>query len=437
MWKNINRSDTIMKKTLSVLLAALMIAMTLVPAFAAGGSYNVTYVGPSAEYGEDAYSYVKSVNGEFTEFVEDPDGGYGYYSGDGKYYYIDDLVTSSREVFDNAEPGSPESVRYSPAKCQNGTVEAGKTVSFRVITNEVYDASTIIVLCNGEIVNRNSSGEYAVTANRDLRFSVLERDENNMPVLLRNHFTVTLTSGDGYSAKPLANSNNKAVYYGGEFEFRVKITKGFNGDNMKVKVVRGVNFLSEFLGEDADMLSSVIGDAESLSSTGVDADGYRTYKIKNITSDCKVLISGVTKDSTSGILATLKRILRLLLGLLGINLDSLLGEENNPLTAYTVSLDANLGSNDVTYKTNVEFKYNSETGRYEAEVLKGEGVTIAVTKTQENKTVNVSWTPKADNDDYSVNWQSFYDFSTQKTTWTAVYYVDNINANTAITITSD
>lgn len=426
-----------MKKTLSVLLAAIMVAVTMLPVMAAGGTVNVTFRAPSAEY-EGGYEYYLSSNGEFSAFVEDPDGGYGYYSEDGCYYYLDDLTDRSRQVFDNAAPGSPESIRYSPAKCEDGPVEKGSTVSFRVITSEVYDITTLTVMCNGRVLDRNVNGEYSVTANQNLAFSVVERDENNVPILLRNHFTVTLTSGDGYAAKPLQNSNNRVVYYGDSYEFRVKITKGYNGDNMKVKVIRGSNLLSEYLGEDADMLSSVIGDAESLTSTGVDSDGYRTYKIKNITSDCKVQISGVNQDSSSNVFSMLKRILRLLLGLLGINLDSLLGEENNPLAAYTVSLDPNITAGGVSYTTNPEFKYNSATGKYEVEALSGECVTVVVTKTRENQNVTVTWTPREeDAEPYAVNWQAYYDFDIQKTTWSAVWYIDNIHANTTITITAN
>lgn len=425
-----------MKKSISVFLAMLLIALSVAPAFAAGGTHSIRFTQPSTEFA-GAYHFVKSVNGEFTDFVEDPDGGYGFYSVDENYYYIDNLTDESRKVFDNAAPGSPESVRYSPADYENGSVDDGVTVTFRVITSEMYDENSVAVLCNGDVVQKNSYGEFAVVADRDLVFSVQERDENNAPVLLKNHFIITLTSGDGYSAKPLRNTNNKAVYYGEDYEFRVKITKGYNGDNMKVKVVRGSSFLSEYLGEEADALAGIMGEAESLSSTGVDPDGYRTYKIKNVTTDCKVLISGVNKDSSSGVLAMLKRILRLLLGLLGINLDSLLGEENNPLAAYTVSLNANITAGGVTYQTNPAFKYNNDTGKYEAEVLNGECITVIVTKQSENQNVSVTWEPKGeDAGDYSVNWQSYYDFNTQKTTWSAVWYVDNISANTTINITT-
>ena len=425
-----------MKKSISVLLAMLLVAMTVVPAFAAGGSHSIRFTPPSTEF-NGAYMFVKSVNGEFTDFVEDPDGGYGFYSVDETYYYIDNLTDESRKVFDNAAPGSPESKRYSPAPYENFNAEDGETVTFCVVTSDMYDISTVSVLCNGEVVPKNSYGEYAVVADQDLTFSVKERDENNAPILLKNHFTITLTAGDGYAAKPLRNTNNKVVYYGEDYEFRVKITKGYNGDNMKVKVIRGSNFLSEYIGEEADMLSSITGEAESLSSTGVDPDGYRTYKIKNVTTNCKVLISGVNKDSSSGVLAMLKRILRMLLGLLGINLDSLLGEENNPLAAYTVTLNANVSAGGVTYQTNPEFKYNNETGKYEAEVLNGECITVIVTKTSEAQNVSVTWEPRdEDAEDYSVNWQSYYDFNTQKTTWSAIWYVDNISANTTITITA-
>ena len=424
-----------MKRTLSVFLASLLVALMLVPAFAADGTVNVTFNGPSSNY-EGAYAYYQSVNGEFTSFVEDPEGGYGYYSVDGCYYFLDDLTAKSREVFDNAAPGSPESVRYSPAQCENGAVEAGSTVSFRVITNEVYDINTVSVMCNGDLLPQNANGEYAVTADRDLVFSVVERDENNQPILLKNHYTVTLGSGDGFAAKPLKDANNKVVYYGEDYEFRVKITKGYNGDNMKVQVIRGSNLLSEYIGEEADMLSTVTGEAESLSSTGVDADGYRTYKITNITSNCKVTISGVNKDSSSGILAMLKRILRLLLSMLGLNLDSLFGEENNPLAAYTVSLDPSINSAGVSYKITPEFTYSNTSGKWETEVLKGEGVTLVVTKANPDQNVRVVWNPGNETGTYTVNWQAYYDLATQKTTYSAVYYIDNISADTTITITA-
>ena len=434
-----------MKKTLSVLLAMLMVACLFTPALAAGTTYNVTFVGPSAELEADAYTYYYSTNGVFTEFEEDPDGNYVYYQEEGypgQYYCLDDLTSSSRKIFEKAEPGSPESIRYSPAKCKNGAVAANKTVSFIVATSEKYDINSVVVLCNGAVVPKNANGEYAVTANRALRISVKEKDENNAPILLRTHFIVALTSGDGYAAKPLANNNNKAVYYGDDFEFRVRITKGFNGDNMKVKVIRGENFLSEFLGEDADMLSSVMGDAETLPSTGVDMDGYRTYKIKNITSDCKVLISGVNKESSSGVLAMLKRILRMLLGLLGINLDGLLGEGSNPLAAYTVSLQENISAYGVSYSVSPKLTFNSNSGKYETEVLNGEGVSIVVTKEKENQVVNVSWQYKDANgetvtvNNYAVSWQSFIDVKTNKTLWSAVWYIDGIGADTEITITA-
>lgn len=439
-----------MKKTLSIILAALLVACTLVPAFAAGGKVNVTFHGPSAQletYGLEtpAYVYYQTKQGEFCEFVEDENGGYGFYHVDGCYYFIDDLTDNSRKVFDEAEPGSPESVRYSPAQCESGQVDQGSSIAFKVFTNEAYDADTLVVLCNGVQLQLNAYGEYVVIANSDLDISVMEIDSaTNSQMLMPNHYTVSLTSGDGYAAKPLINNNNKVVYYGGDYEFRVKITKGFNGDSMQVKVIRGTSFLSEYLGEEADTLSSFLGEAETLSSTGVDQEGCRTYKIKDITSDCKVLISGVNQDSSSGILATLKRILRLILGLLGIKLDGLLGEGSNPLAAYTVSLDATAADSDgITYTANPEFKYNNESGNYEAEVLNGECITIVLKTTREefanpNRT-RVTWV-KADEpdkiygNDYTVSWQAYYDLKNDRTYWTAVWYIDGINCDTAIKI---
>ena len=151
-----------------------------------------------------------------------------------------------------------------------------------------------------------------------------------------------------------------------------------------------------------------------------------------------MLISGVNKDSSSNVLAMLKRILRLILSMLGINLDSLLGEDNNPLAAYTVSLDANgIDPATISYKTTPDFTYNATTGYYEAEVLSGECITIVVTKTAENKNVSVQWTPNPNDESYTVNWQPFVTLGTQKTSWSAVWYVDGITADTTITITSD
>ena len=115
------------------------------------------------------------------------------------------LTDESRKVFDNAAPGSPESVRYSPADYENGTVDDGVTVTFRVITSEMYDENSVAILCNGDVVQKNSYGEFAVVADRDLVFSVQERDENNAPVLLKNHFIITLTSGGGSPTDKRAN----------------------------------------------------------------------------------------------------------------------------------------------------------------------------------------------------------------------------------------
>ena len=422
-----------MKKVLSVFLAALMVALLFTPAFAADDTYNVTFIGPSAQLNDDdAYTYYKSVNGEFENFVLDPDGGYGYYSVDDAYYYLDDLTDKSREVFDNAAPGTPEYDRYSPAKWENCTVEAGSTVSFRVITDEVYDVKTVRVFCNGEQIYINNYGEFAVVADQDLTFSVAERDING-DILLRNNFAVVLTSGEGYAAKPVLDENYHAVYYGDSFRFRVRLSSGYSGEQMTVKVVRGDSMLSEFLGEDADMLDSIIGNSETLRSTGVDSEGCRTYRIDNVTSNCKVLISGVNKESSSGILAIFKRILRLLLGLLGIDLGEMLGEDKNPLASYTVTLNDNLNGTGISYTTNHKFAVNAETGNNETEVLKDECVMIVVTKQRENQNVNVTWTPR-ENEDYTVNWQAYYDAKTQKTTWQAVWYIDGINADTTIKI---
>lgn len=432
-----------MKKIGSVFLAALLVACSFLPAFAADGSHNVTFGTPSSNFETDAYAFYRSVDGFFADFAEDPNGAYGHYSKDGKYYLIDDLTDSSRKVFEEAAPGTEEAKRFTPVPYQNGSVADGTTVTFIVVTSEKYDINSVVVLCNGEIVQKNTKNEYAVTADRDLAFSVQEFDENNAPILLKSHFIVTLTSGDGYAAKPIQGANNKVAYYGEDYEFRVKISKGFNGSNMQVKVLRGSNFLAEYIGEEADMLSTVMGDAETLSSTGVDSDGYRTYKITNITTDCKVLISGVNKDSTSGVLAMLKRILRLLLGLLGINLDDLLGEDLNPLAAHTITLNADVDTTFATYTTDPAFNYNASSGNYEAEILSGECVSVVISTTKQELTNPnlhpVTWTKASEPDklygmDYNISWQAYYDIDSSKTYWTAIWYVDGLTSDATINI---
>ena len=104
-------------------------------------------------------------------------------------------------------------------------------------------------------------------------------------VLETNHYNVVLTSGQGYSLKMLQGENYRVVYYGGDFKFRVKLVSGYSDADMSVTVVRGSSALSQFLGDDADLLSRIDGSSETLVSDGVDSEGCRTYTIKNITSN--------------------------------------------------------------------------------------------------------------------------------------------------------
>ena len=121
-----------MKKTISVLLSVLMLALLMVPAVSAAGAHTVTFTPPTGtlnNYGvtDPLFTFVKSNNGRM-EFVEDPNGIY-YLANDGYYY------TADRIMFDPNDP-SPRTT-YSP-KAYEGTisVEDGETVKVEAVCNE-------------------------------------------------------------------------------------------------------------------------------------------------------------------------------------------------------------------------------------------------------------------------------------------------------------
>ncbi len=418
-----------MKKSLSVFLAALMLLFSLVPAFAADGdvtepgdttetgtTYNVTFTPPSAAFA-GGYIFAKTVNGE-VQYEEDEDGIYVFF--EERYMLLSNIYP---QYHDRVPPE-----RYSPVEWK-GTekVAEGETVSFKVITSEEYNVHTASVFINGTPATLNARDEYTVYVDKDLTIKVAEYDSNNQPALLKNHYNVKLTSGDGYKVKTLKNENYNVVYYGGEFYFRVKIDSDYSASGMTVSVQRGSNDLSEFIGEDFDALGTIMGTNEVLTSYGIDEDNCRLYKIENITTDCKVIVSGVQESDSVGIMATLKRILRLILNLLGIKLDIL-----DSLTAvYTVTIDA--GSADgVTY--DVIRSSSDELTPTEFEVMSGDGITIVVTKKDINQNVNVFWDPGNELGTYQTNWVLDYNTITGEITYSAIYNIDNITADTHIVI---
>lgn len=417
-----------MKKTLSVFLAVLMLLFTMVPAFAAdgddvtaepesGSTYNVTFIAPSREF-EGGYLYAKTVDGE-VQYEEDPDG---------IYVFFDNRYMLPSNVMPNYQDQIPPE-RYSPVEWkETETVAEGETVAFKIVTSEKYNVHTATVFINGEPAKLNAQDEYTVYVDRDLVISVAEYDKNGQPALLRNHFNVKLTSGDGYKVKTLKNQNYNVVYYGDSFDFRIKIDSDYSAAGMSVSVQRGKNNdLSELLGEDFDMIGNLMGQNETLTSYGIDEDGCRLYRIENITTDCKIIVSGVQEKATVGIMAMLKRILRLILDFIGIKLDFL-----DSITAvYEVSIDA-AQADGVTY--NVIRSSSDDLTPSVFQVTAGEGITIVVTKKDPNQDVNVIWTPGNELGTYITNWVLDYNTVTGEVSYSAVYNIDNISADTRIVI---
>lgn len=423
-----------MKKTLSVVLAVLMAVLCFVPAFAEG-EHSVTFVRASEAFRDenlgDAYYFVLSTNGEISYDVDDEKtvhdpGAYVLYQG--RYILYADIVMGF-EQFENAPA-------YFPVKAE-GTIsipEGQNTLSFKVITNSKYNAGTVTVIVNGDRENpliRDSKGEYHVSADRDLEISVAEYTSNNEPALQRNHYNINLTSGEGYKVKTCIGQTTKAVYYGDSFDFRVKIGKGYTGSNMKVYLQRGEDDLEQLIGEEANTLSNLMGANEVLTSNGVDAEGCRTYHIDNITTDCKIMVDGVKEESQSGILAKLKRILRLILHALGINISFL----EDMVASYNVNITNNLAASGVYYQLTTP----GEDGKVTAaslQVMSGEGVALKIVKPSEDTPVTVVWTPgNEDGTAYRIgSYECEFSKVTGEYTWTATYYIDNITADTTITI---
>ncbi len=207
-----------MKKTLSVLIAVLMIALTMVPVVMAEGTYNVTFTPSSGtlnNYGltEESFYFVQSTEGKMT-FVEDPNGKY-YLANDGNYY------TADRIAFDPSDPDPSHRTTYSPVRYE-GTVSfnEGETVSFKVLTNAVYNAASVALSVNGSRIYPDTNGEYKVLADKNLTVTV------NESALMRNHFSVKLTSGEGYSVKNVQGESAHFALYGDPFKFRIRIGSG-------------------------------------------------------------------------------------------------------------------------------------------------------------------------------------------------------------------
>ncbi len=419
-----------MKKAISIFLSILCVFMTLIPAFAAEGDeagsdvseekkyYSVHFTPPSAEY-EGAYFFVKTINGVI-QFEEDPNGEYCYF--EGRYM----LPSNVRPDYQHEIP--PE--RYSPAQWDEVTAVAeGETISFRVVTSEKYNVLTAAVFVNESPATLNAQDEYAIHVDTDLTIRVIEKDSNGQESLLRNHYNVKLTSGDGYKVLTLKDEYYHVSYYGDSFRFRIRVLDGYSAAGIKVSVQRGPGMFDGVLDEeDTDMIVGILGGTETLTSYGVDEDGCRLYEIENITSDCRIIVSGLQEESSVGIMAMFKRILRLILDFLGIKIDFI-----DSLTAYyTVKVDGAQAPDGVTYQ--VIRSASDDLTPSEFNVTGGDGITIIVTKKSAEQDVNVTWTPGNELGGYKTDWKPSYNSITGEITYSAVYNIDNISADTTVVI---
>ena len=429
-----------MKKALSILLAALMLFTVALPVFAEEGNHTATFQAPSSGLrttnpaGEDigpAYYFVKTVNGRPT-FVEDPNGKY-YLANDGYYHTEDELI----DIPAGAKTYSPETYATGTAN----PITSGENLSFTVLTNEAYNPASVYVYINGVMAQKNDVGEYVVYVDRD--FSISVKDDALTPSM----FNVILTSGKGYNVKTLQGQNYAMVPYGGSFSFRVKIANGYSDGDLSVSVARGSNDLAEFLGEDADLLNKVMN-SEKLVSNGVDSEGARTYTINNITTDCKVSVSGVRENKKADILTYFKRIIKMILDVFHID-TSFLGLDVINLSYYTVNIDdSGIGGADLDYTmvtgTEDPFKMN------QFNVMAGESVTIefvtydsSIASTRDiygnvegahDQRLRVTWTGGNEGGTYRNVWTAHRNRATGRTYYTTTFMIDNITATTNVTI---
>lgn len=451
-----------MKKTLSVILAVLMIALTMLPAFATG-TYSVEFVQPSVTLetvdGIPAYYFVKTDGGN-AAYGQVENGTYVYFNQ--KYMPISNVIEPEQydfqefygpKIFAGAVPEDEDAIQAGPNFYlgSNVTMNEGDILSFVVMTNEVYNAATASVCINGSPISPEANGEYRVVVDRNLQISVREDDGNGNDVLLRNMFSVTMPSDEGYNVKTLEGQNYALVPYGGSFSFRVKISKGYTDSGMSVKVTRGSSGIEELIGDDVD-ISGIVGmlpqteetaglgmSVETLSSTGVDSNGYRTYTIDNITDNCKISVSGVREESSSNFLSILKRVLKLILDFFGIEND-LFASLVNVYDVSIISPDSDKISYTVTSgSTGEDIAPSAFT------VSSGDSVTIQVATTYADcdAHVGVSWTYKdadgnvvktIDGKSYNSTWAVKRNDSTGKIYYSRLFVIDNITNNVTITI---
>ena len=218
-----------MKKLLCVFLAILMVAFACVPAGAttlvsdalpaadlaegSGTQYRISFRQPSDEY-KGGYKFVETDNGEYVFELDDSDMDPKWkYENDYLYDSYYETFVRANEVLSSQFPENP--VYYRVKEMPSALmVNAEDIITFKVITSEKYNPTTVVVKANGYIVEPSIKGEYAVYANGDIEIVVVERNAANEEVLLRSHFFVYLPKGEEgeYRCRTLADENYSVVF---------------------------------------------------------------------------------------------------------------------------------------------------------------------------------------------------------------------------------
>ncbi len=399
-----------MKKVLSITLSVIMAALLLAPAFAAG--FTVKFVQPSAEYA-GGYCFAKVENGA-VKFVEDPNGIFVFYSN--RYMTLDDIYES---YWDKVPPE-----RYSPEEfAETETMNSGDTLVFALVTSPEYNAASATVLVNKTKLDPSPDGLYRVTVDRNLTVRVVEKDESGLSGLQKTLFNIKMANGEGYAVKPLKGESYKAAPYGGDFSFRVKIKNGYSASSMKVGVVQDGS-IGDFE-TDFDVLNNILNPDSLLTSTGIDEDGCRLYTIKNVRSDCRIVVTGVREEKKSTVLTMILRILRKILDFLGVKVQFL----DDMTNEYTVSVNNEAANVGYTFLSGGELQEDGS-----CLVMSGSGVTLQVVKHDPYQDVHVTWAPGNEDGSFTTNWVGKRDPETGNTVYIANFNIDAVKGDTVVTI---
>ncbi len=415
-----------MKKVLSVTLSVLMVALLLVPAFAAGGN-TVTFTQPSSKlktqsaaidglapfFKDNPYVFAKVENNAI-KYVQQADGPYVFY--DNRYMTLDNIYES---YWDQVPPE-----RYVPDTYGSSvSVAEGETLVFTVVTSPVYNAATATVLVNGTKLNPDPYGLYKLTVHGSVTIRLMEDNENGEMGLQRSLFNVKLVSGEGFAAKAPLGEGYKGTFYGDDFYFRVKVKKGYSASGMKVAVLRDVTEDMDFMAE-FDTVTNLMGMSEPLTSYGVDEENCRLYKVPHVTSDCRLVITGVREEKTANILTMILRVLRRILDLLGIKIQFV----DDMTDEFKVTVNNTLPGVSYSFLSGTANEDGSLT------VMSGSGATLQVVKENQNQNVRVAWTPGNENGEFLTNWVGKRDPKTGETVFVATYNLDNIRSDLTVTI---